>query len=210
MYTHTPSILYLSGRALCDCSEHWYQEVEQITREEPQLLTKTRKELEPASQQGHVLIAVDKETSNRVVGGIVLWDLDVDDQGQMWYELGTFFVHPSYRFHHTQIPIGDTLYARLLKENEGKNILGTTANIHAIHTGARHGMQMIRFGDLPERIRYATCICPSSKTGVVNNTHCLLRNETCRVRVSHDTWIRLGSPLLESHNNLVSAHFSHI
>lgn len=196
MQTQTSSIVYLSGNELLHFPDRWYQEVEAITREEPQLLTKTRKELEPAAQQGHVLIAVDVLADHRVVGGIVLWDLDVDEHNQMWYELGTFFVHPSYRFHHTHIPIGDTLYARLLNENQGKNILGTTANIHAIHTGARHGMQMIQFSDLPERIRHATCICPSSKTGAINNVHCLLRDEICRVRVSHDTWVRLGSPAL--------------
>lgn len=204
MHQQTPSIVYLSGNELSHVPDRWYQEVEAITREEPQLLTKTREVLEPAAQQGHVLIAVDVLAGLRVVGGIVLWDLDVDDQNQTWYELGTFFVHPSYRFHHTHIPIGDTLYARLLNENQGKNILGTTANIHAIHTGARHGMQMIQFRDLPERIRRATCICPTSKTGAINNVHCVLRDETCRVRVSHDTWIRLGSPTLRQHDTRLS------
>ncbi len=194
MAAHAPQIVYLSNSHLLAHDETWYEQVEAITRAEPQLLTKTRAELEPAAREGHVLIALDTTCDMRVVGGIVLWDLDRDERRQMWYELGTFFVHPEYRFSRTRLPIGDTLYARLLAENVGKNILGTTGNIHAIHTGARHGMQMIRFSDLPEEVRRASCICPSSKTGVTDNTHCRLRDTLCRVRISHDTWMRMGQP----------------
>lgn len=196
MIPSAPHIIYLSGPPLLAFDDSWYDQVEAITRAEPQLLTKTRLELEPAARAGHVLIAVDVTQNSRVVGGIVLWDLDRDQTGAMWYELGTFFVHPEYRYSHTHLPIGDTLYARLLAENRGKNILGTTGNIHAIHTGARHGMQMIRFGDLPEEVRRASCICPASKTGVADNAHCRLRDLLCRVRVSSDTWVRMGQPAL--------------
>lgn len=187
-------IAYKSGAELLALSEAWYDQVYAITQKEPQLLVKTRKELEPAAKAGHVLLAIDLENDAHVVGAIVLWDLTTDHRGQMWYELGTFFVRQDYRFAITGLPIGDTLYARLLEENVGKNILGTTGNIHAIHTGARHGMQMIRFGDLPESIRRSTCVCPAKKTGTMDNQHCQLKDQGCFVRVSCDTWERLDRP----------------
>jgi len=192
-------IRYLSGEALLAFDETWYDQVETITTKEPFLLTKTRTELEPAAKDGRVLIAIDTDDAHNVVGCIVLWDLEVSELGVSWYELGTFFVHPTYRFGHTHLPIGDQLYARLLDEHVDKNILGTTGNKKAIHTGERHGMKMIRFGQLPESVRRASCICPIEKTGATNNVHCRAKDITCRVRVSTPTWERMGRPhLLET------------
>ena len=193
----TPGIEYLSGNALLAFHQGWYSEIETITRAEKHLLTKTRADLEPAAQDGRVIIAIDPTEDNRVVGCIVLWELDHDDQGHMWYELGTFVVVPDHRYKARgpkAMPIGDVLYRKLLHTHRSKNILGTTTNLKAIHTGIRHGMQMIRFQELPSRVHRSTCICPMEKTGVNDNAHCQIKNQACRVRVSFHTWIRMGYP----------------
>ena len=112
----------------------------------------------------------------------------------MWYELGTFLVIPTYRYGNTKLPIGDIMYHHLLATNPDKNILGTTTNPKAIHTGIRHGMVMIRFRDLPTAVHRATCICPIEKTGATDNFHCRIKDAACRVRVSTPTLERMGRP----------------
>jgi len=194
----TPAIAYLSGDSLLLFDESWYAQVEAITRAEVHLLTKTREDLEPAARNGRVIIAVDTSAGNRVVGCIVLWELDRDADGVMWYELGTFLVSPEYRFGSDSpkaMPIGDALYRRLLAEHQDKNTLGTTTNRAAIKTGRRHGMQMISFGRLPIAIHRATCICPIEKTGVADQMRCRIKDQLCRVRVSYETWLRMDQPV---------------
>ena len=193
----TPGIEYLWGERLLALDESWYDQIESITREEPHLLTKTRTELEPAARDGRVVIAIDTQASNRVVGCIILWELERDQSGQMWCELGTYVVARAYRFKsgtHRSMPIGDILYRMFLDRYRNSNILGTTTNIKAIHIGQRHGMQMISFDQLPPEICKATCICPPDKTGTQDNWQCCQRNEKCRVRVPFATWRRMGSP----------------
>ncbi|NQV90105.1 hypothetical protein HQ487_01720 [Candidatus Uhrbacteria bacterium] len=193
----TPGIVYLSGRALLNFDPRWYNEIEAITRAEEHLLTKTRADLEPAAKNNQVTIAIDTTQQNRVVGCIVLWELERDRQGVLWYELGTFVVAPDHRYKARgpkAMPIGDALYRLLLHQHRNKNIIGTTTNIHAIHTGLRHGMQMVSYHDLPPDIHTATCICPFSKTGAEDNAHCTIKNLKCRVRVSYPTWVRMGQP----------------
>jgi hypothetical protein len=193
----TPGIRYVSGDALLALSDLWYEQIEQITRSEPHLLTKTRPELEPAAVDGRVTLAIDTSESGRVVGCIVLWELGRDEDGHMWYELGTFVVVPDHRYGARgpkAMPIADALYRRALYAHRDKNILGTTTNIHAIHTGQRHGMQMVSFQALPLAVHEATCICPTSKTCSTNNALCRIKDDSCRVRVPYPTWVRMGSP----------------
>jgi hypothetical protein len=193
----TPGIQYLSGNTLLAFHQGWYREIETITRAEKHLLTKTRSDLEPAAQDGRVIIAIDTTENNRVVGCIVLWELDRDGQDRMWYELGTFVVVPDHRYKARgpkAMPIGDVLYRTLLHTHRRKNILGTTTNLKAIHTGLRHGMQMIDFHHLPLQVHRSTCICPIEKTGVSDNSYCQIKNQSCRVRVSFHTWIRMRYP----------------
>ncbi|NQV89444.1 MAG: hypothetical protein HQ488_03935 [Parcubacteria group bacterium] len=193
----TPGIKYVSGDALLALGEDWYKQIEQITKAEPHLLTKTRLDLEPAAIDGRVTLAIDTGESDRVVGCIVLWELERDQNGHMWYELGTFVVVPDHRYGARgpkAMPIADALYRRVLHAHRTKNILGTTTNIHAIHTGQRHGMQMVSFHALPSEVHLATCICPISKTGTSNNAMCRIKDANCRVRVPHATWTRMGSP----------------
>lgn len=190
----TPGIDYVHGEELDDFREEWYEAIEAMTRAEPHLLTKTREDLEPAVRERRIVVAVDRTSGDKVVGCIVLWPLCEDESGQMWYELGTFLVIPSYRYGRAGLPIGDVMYHHLLAQNQEKNILGTTTNVHAIHTGMRHGMQMISFRRLPPAIHHATCVCPLEKTGTRNNLRCNIKDLACRVRVSTPTWERMGSP----------------
>ncbi len=193
----TPGIDFLWGERLLALDEYWYNELEAITCEEPHLLFKSREELEPAARRGHVILAVDRNENNRVAGCIVLWELDRDDQGEMWYELGTYVVAREYRFKsgtQRSMPIGDILYRLFLHRYRDRNILGTTTNIKAIHIGQRHGMQMISFDQLPPGICQATCVCGIDKTGSEDFRSCSQRDGSCRVRVPYQTWRRLGSP----------------
>ncbi len=193
----TPGIIYLSGATLLKYFDFWYDEVETAISSEPHLLPKTRADLEPAAEDHRVVIAVDSHTDS-VVGCIVLWDLGKDRYDKEWFELGTFFVKREYRFHgKRQLTIGDVLYRRILAENTDRNILTTSTNPDAIRTGMRHGMQMISFRSLPNTIHVATCVCPFSKTGAMDNArNCKLKDRPCRVRVTTSTWIRLKKPLL--------------
>ncbi|PJE77002.1 hypothetical protein COV05_01095 [Candidatus Uhrbacteria bacterium CG10_big_fil_rev_8_21_14_0_10_48_16] len=199
----TPGIDYLHGEELDDFREEWYEAIEAMTRAEPHLLTKTREDLEPAVRERRIVVAIDRTHGDKVVGCIVLWPLCKEEDGLGWYELGTFLVIPSYRFGQTKLPIGDNMYRYLLATNREKNILGTTTNAHAIHTGMRHGMQMISFHTLPLVVHRATCICPFTKTGTNDNLRCHIKDGTigqggCRVRVSTPTWERMGKPPLFS------------
>lgn len=196
-----PDIHFIWGEDLLFFDQTWYDQVKQTTRREKHLLMKTRAELEPAARDGRVLLAVTFRMDKcggpdwmNVAGCIVLWDLERDPRGMMWYELGTFFVEPFWRFSQTGLPIGDWLYQHLLDLHRDKNIIGTTTNPSAIATGMRHGMQMVSFSDLPITIHRATCCCPVEKTGTENNMRCPLKDAQCRVRVTTQTWERMGRP----------------
>jgi hypothetical protein len=188
----THEIHYLNGNQLLTHDDRWYAQIEATTEAEAHLLKKTRVDLEPAVQDNRVIVAF---SDIEVVGCIVLWDLAPDETGEMWYELGTFLVVPTMRFNLSGLPIGDVLYRMLLEQHRGKNILGTTTNHKAIKTGRRHGMQMIAFSQLPEAVRAASCICPVNKTGVNDNRYCRIKDGLCRVRVSFNTWVRMGRPV---------------
>ncbi|MBI4256830.1 hypothetical protein HY626_02110 [Candidatus Uhrbacteria bacterium] len=195
----TPNIDYVHGTELEEFRDQWYDDIEALTRAEPHLLTKTREDLKPTVQERRIVIAVDRAHGDRVVGCIVLWPLCHDEKSQMWCELGTFMVIPAYRYGRTGLPIGDGLYHHLLQTNRDKNILGTTTNLKAIHTGMRHGMHMISFHQLPSSVHRATCICPIEKTGASDNLYCRIKNGRagfvgCHVRVSTPTWERMGRP----------------
>lgn len=192
----TPGIIYLSGSDLLAHSDRWYAEVEAATRGSEHLLTKTRAELEPAARAGLVTIAIDTTEGDRMVGCIVLWELERND-GVMWYELGTFLVVPDHRFKARgpkAMPIGDFLTRHLLEEHAGRHIMCTTDNPAAAHTFVRDGMRVVSFHDLPSSIHGATCICPLSKTGTSTNRSCRLKNGPCHAFVSYNTWERMGCP----------------
>lgn len=193
----TSGIVYLSGSDLLAHDERWYAEVEAVTRGEVHLLTKTRDELEPAASQGLVTIAIDQNEGSRLVGCIVLWELERDHEGTMWYELGTFLVVPDHRFKAREpraMPIGDVLTRHLLKEHADKRIMCTTTNPAAAHTFVRDGMRVVSFHALPTTVHQATCICPFKKTGAIDNRLCRIKNGPCYAFISHNTWESMRCP----------------
>lgn len=191
----TPGIQYLSGYQLKQFA-WWIPQVVEATQNEPHLLTKTSAELRTVLNEHHIIVAVDTQHSNTIVGCIALWHLGQDKYDRDWFELGTLWVKKEYRFRGTRhMPIADALYRRILSDNQSKNILATTTNPSAIHLGMRHGMQMIPFWSLPKDTHRATCVCPFEKTGTIDNLRCPLKERACRVRVPFPTWQRIGKPL---------------
>lgn len=194
---HTPGIVYLSGLDLLAHDDRWYTEVETVTREEVHLLTRTREDLEPAARRGLVTIAIDTTEGNRLVGCIVLWELERDQTEAMWYELGTFLVVPDHRYNARgprALPIGDVLTRHLLDEHADKRIMCTTTNPAAGHTFVRDGMRVVSFHALPAAVHQATCVCPFKKTGAQDNRLCRIKDKPCYAFVSGNTWEAMGTP----------------
>lgn len=119
-----------------------------------------------------------------------------------WHELGAVWVHPSMRGRGlgssgTHPHVGLRLYQAILERHREKNILATTINAAAIVVGWRVGMVPIGYDQLPRNVWEATCCCPSQKTGVSreeNVPHCGMRQRTCFVRITRETWQRLDRP----------------
>jgi len=194
---NTPGIDFVPGGRLVTLRADWAEELEEISRGEPHLLTKTAADFQDVARKGHILVAVDRSENSRVVGCIVLWPLGQDESNNYWFELGTFMVRPEYRFGSRTskaMPIGDTLYQYILLLHRHRNILGTTTNRRAVHTGQRHGMQMVSFQKLPPSIHTATCICPADKMQTDDSMQCAIKDNGCRVRISFQTWMRMGQP----------------
>jgi hypothetical protein len=193
----TPGISYAHGSGLSTLKLGWETRLAQITRDEEHLLTKTSDDFRRTAKEGYIIVATDLYAEGMVIGCITLWSLGTDHSGREWFELGSFVLHPEYRFGQTGMPIGDTLYQMLLLQHRDKNIIGTTTNPHAIHTGQRHGMIMTSFFALPTSIHQATCVCPMEKTDVErerNARSCVIKNSACRIRMTTQTWERMGRP----------------
>lgn len=186
------NIDYIVGKEVNQFAD-WAETVAQITREEEHLLPQNPGSLRAAAEEGHVLLVVDRDAENRVVGCGVLWPLVVSSIDP-WYELGTIFVIREYRYGSIGQPISDGIYRRIFETFPELNILATTTNEAAKHAGQRNGMIRIRFSVLYEKVRVATCVCPIMKTGVRDNRFCRFRDNACNVRLSKETWKRMGSP----------------
>ena len=189
-------IRYLRGPEMDAYVPSWADEVEKITNHEPHLLPHQAEILRAANATGRVIIAIDLEAHARIVGCIVLWPLyiNIRDEAE-WNELGTVFVIPEYRYSaNRDLKIADTLYRRMLKAFPHEQILATTTNPSALKSGERAGLKHPGFRVLPDEVRDATCVCPKEKTGVDNPRDCPLRDTRCFVRVSPETWQRLGQP----------------
>ena len=187
-------IRYLQGREL-DSLARWAEDVAEISRHQPHLLPQKPEALRGANEAGRVVIAIDAAANSQVVGCIVLWELDVTSHGASWFELGTVVVVDGYR--HRDNPtlfIADALYAQMLGAFPGVNILATTTNESALKSGERAGLKHPGFRVLPPDVQAGTCICPHSKTGVDDPRLCPLRDQSCFMRVSEETWQRLGHP----------------
>lgn len=115
-----------------------------------------------------------------------------------WFELGAVWVDPSVRgAEGKHSHVGLRLYRALLAAHREKNILATTINPAAMTVGWRVGMVPILYEQLPQEVWAATCCCPAGKTGVPrseNVPHCALKQKICFVRITSETWTRLGCP----------------
>jgi N-acetylglutamate synthase-like GNAT family acetyltransferase len=116
-----------------------------------------------------------------------------------WFELGAVWTREDVRGKVDGLHqhVGLRLYQAILARHREKNILATTVNRAAMIVGWRVGMVALTYSQLPRHVWEATCCCPTSKTGVeraLNVPHCKMRETLCFVRVTKETWERLGSP----------------
>lgn len=154
------------------------------------LLPKTVDELHNFWKLGLSAIAV---RNGQIVGHAAVEPLTED-----CYELGVVWTDPNLREDggpHRHV--GLRLCRALLERHREKRILMTTVNPAMMVVGWRTDMVPIAYGDLPESAWRATCCCPQSKTGVPreqNVPHCALRERTCFVQVTRETWQRLDRP----------------
>lgn len=140
---------------------------------------------------------------SHVIAHAAIEPLCIDPEtGEQWYELGAVWVHPDVRGKQDlkrdgHKHIGLRLYRAILELHPDKNIMCTTINPAAMIVGARMDMVAIRYSDLPNHVWNTTCCCPTQKTGVAreqNVPNCTLRSKACFVRVTKETWERMGRP----------------
>lgn len=133
--------------------------------------------------------------------GMIIGHAAVEPLIRDWFELGAVWIHPDYRGttkkgsrHH----VGLRLYLAILGAHEEKNILATTVNPAAFVVGWRVDMVPVPYESLPRDVWKATCCCPKEKTGVPSEQNvpwCMLRqNRVCFVRVTRQTFTRMGMP----------------
>lgn len=189
-----PDIILVRGHHLKTWNG-WAEEVAQTTLREAHLLPQRADHLVALAQEERIIVAFDLTRDHKVVGCIALWHL-TESEGQTWGEMGSVFVHPEYRHSTSGLELADQLYLELLNAFPHVNILATTTNRAAIRAGERTGLKHVGFDALPGCVREATCICPASKTGTLDNRSCPLANAACLVRVSGQTHERMGSPTL--------------
>jgi len=157
------------------------------------LLPKSTDDLYGFWRQGLSALAVK---DGLVVGHAAIEPLTAD-----WFELGAVWVHPSLRGKSGAVGnkphVGLRIYRAILDRHREKNILATTVNAAAMIIGWRTDMVPIAYADLPRRVWVATCCCPEDKTGLPrerNVPHCPLLEKICFVRITRETWERLGRP----------------
>lgn len=180
-------------RVASSCFEQTVAHIAEVTRREPHLLEQDRQILREVAEAGRLIVAVDHDRSDRFVGCIMLWELKHPVLDQSWYELGTIYVEPEYRYPQTGCSVADLLYRKLLDSFKHLHILATTTNPNAMKAGRRANLQMINFCDLPGWVHQATCVCSATKRRTDRPGQCLLKDETCRVRLAKETWQRLDN-----------------
>ena len=153
------------------------------TREEPALLPKSADQLREQFDLG---LSAIRFHDGRPIAHATLWHL-----ADGWYELGTVWVARSHRGH----DLSAELYRDLFRGHPERDILATTTNPASLRIGVRVGMRCIPFCALPAAVWRETCCCPAAKTGTADNVaSCALREKRCFVRVTEETWQRLGRP----------------
>lgn len=158
------------------------------------LLKKTPTELLGFWKRGLSAIAM---LNGQIIGHAAIEPLTED-----WHELGIVWTHPDFRGKSAanggvHSHVGLRVCEALLKRHGKEKILMTTINEAMMVVGWRTEMVPIAYSQLPEAAWKATCCCPAEKTGVAseaNVPHCKLRERTCFVQVTRETWEQLGRP----------------
>jgi len=167
------------------------------------LLAKTAEELLTYWRSGLSAMAVSSE-------GEVLGHAALEPLAPAWFELGAVWVREDCRGAGGYYKrVANALYRVLLAANTEKNILATTINPAALGLGRRIGLVPISYESLPSEIWNATCCCPAEKTGVPRGENvpgCQLKEKLCFVRVTQETWERLGRPQVIQLPGLAPAH----
>ena len=194
---HRPQLQYALGAEISRyLDDRWAQTIARITAREKHLLPQTREAIREAALKNHFLVVIDTVATakNCIVGFCGLWLLRDDEHNRVWYEFGSVWVHPDYRWKSSGIPVSDEMYHAMLDRHSSLNILATTTNRHAIQVGQRVGLHRVQYKRLPVVIQAATCCCPAEKRKTEENGECELRDTECLVRVPLTTYVRLGSP----------------
>ncbi|OGL95628.1 hypothetical protein A2348_01925 [Candidatus Uhrbacteria bacterium RIFOXYB12_FULL_58_10] len=161
----------------------WADIVSQATQEEPALLRKNPDALLAQREDGLTALRFH---DGHPIAHATLWHL-----ADGWYELGTVWVARSHRGH----DLSAELYRDLFRDHPERNILATTTNPASLRIGIRVGMRCVPFRALPASVWRETCCCPFAKTGSDDNVSaCRQRESRCFVRVTEQTWWRLGQP----------------
>lgn len=134
-----------------------------------------------------------------VCDGQIVGHAAVEPLTEHWHEIGAVWTDPKPRegggpHRH----VGLRLCSALLERHRDKCIIMTIVNPAMMVVGWRTGMVPITYDQLPEAAWRATCCCPQNKTGVPreqNVPHCALRQRTCFVQVTRETWRRLDRPV---------------
>ena len=157
--------------------------IARATEQEPALLPKSADQLR---QQFDLGLSAMRFSGGRPIAHATLWHL-----AEGWYELGTVWVAREYRGH----DLSAELYRDLFRDHPERNILATTTNPASLRIGIHVGLRCVPFSALPAVVWRETCCCPAEKTGTADNVaSCVLRQKRCFVRVTEETWQRLGRP----------------
>ena len=157
-----------------------------VTKREPHLLEQSLKALHEVALAGRLLAAFDEDANDRFVGCIMLWELGLPSCRENWYELGTIYIEPEYRYPQIGFSIADMLYRELLDSFQHLNIIATTTNPNAIKAGYRAGRTR-------QRRRKQSPTSGSDR----------LLSRSGRTRLADRLPIRLGTALTLAHDTFV-------
>jgi len=113
-------------------------------KNEPHLLKASADELKESFTRGLSMIVFD---AGKPVAHTRLVPL-TEENGQMWYELGSTWVDSIYRGH----GLNHRMYKAFLPSHDDKNILATTTNERSLTVGKDLGFVLVPRKALPEAV----------------------------------------------------------
>ncbi len=189
------------GSELADaCDPAWLEAIEEATIQEAKGLLFVSKDDAARAVTEHRVILVYEKADRAFVACVFLHPV-----AEGWFELGTVYVVPKWRYGTTKLPISQTLHhlALALFEEKGFMVTETSTVPAIVHGAERNRVVLVGFGELPEEVQGPTCCCPASKTGAPdsldeparrqwNVARCPHRDQVCRLMVGPKTaeWLR--------------------